>query len=101
MEKIIKKLVLLLLSIAVSACQGPDQRNKWQKQKEKKKEFKERRIPYYNDFVESGGMIDDINNPGKKSIQEAFKEGKQLSIIEGQELEEETKLRKKKQDSFF
>jgi hypothetical protein len=71
-----KKLFILLLSLALTACSNsPAKRNSWQK----KQDFKQRRDIYYNQFVESGGMLDDEGNPGKKMVQEALNQGSYFS----------------------
>lgn len=77
------KYIIFFLSLAtiLSACSGPSKRNKWQKNED----FVERRNIYYNDFVESGGMIKEDNvdqvNPMKREIQNALNSGRTVNHI--------------------
>lgn len=71
-----KKITCVLL-IFLTGCSGAAAKNKWQKQEE----FVQRRSIYYNDFVQSGGMIKDEGtaiNPVKKEIQNSLNQGKML-----------------------
>jgi hypothetical protein len=73
--------IFLCVAIILSACSGPASRNKWQKNRD----FVEKRNIYYNDFVESGGMIKEENadqvNPMKREIQNALNGGKTVNHI--------------------
>lgn len=76
-----KKVILtILLGISLVGCSsGVSKKNKWQKNED----FIARRSIYYNDFVQSGGMVKDENtdqtNQVKKEIQNSFNQGKLMS----------------------
>ena len=71
--------IVFITSFALVGCGGPAKRNKWQKQED----FTNHRTIYYNDFVESGGMIKDESsdqiNPLKKEIQNALNQGRVIN----------------------
>lgn len=76
-----KFVVLVCVAALLSGCGGPAKRNKWQKNED----FVERRNIYYNDFVQSGGMMKDENsdqvNPMKRQIQNAINQGQTINHI--------------------
>ena len=73
--------ILICSALLLSGCSSTAKRNKWQKNED----FVERRNIYYNDFVESGGMIKEENsdqvNPMKREIQNALNQGKTVNHI--------------------
>lgn len=73
--------ILICAALLLSGCSSAAKRNKWQKNED----FVERRNIYYNDFVESGGMIKEENsdqvNPMKREIQNALNQGKTVNHI--------------------
>lgn len=75
-----KKFMIIIASFILLGCSGPEKRNSWQE----KEDFSNKRSVYYNDFVESGGMIkdDDQVNPVKKQIQSALQQGRVINQIQ-------------------
>ena len=67
--------IIAMASVTVACSNGPTKRNSWQKNSA----FKNKKEIYYNQFVESGGMIPDESNPAKRSVQEALNQGSYLS----------------------
>lgn len=69
------------MALLLTGCGNAQKRNKWQKQED----FIERRSIYYNNFVESGGMIKDDNtdqvSPVKRQIQQALNQGTTVTHI--------------------
>lgn len=77
-----KIIFTIAIAVVLVGCGGPAKRNSWQNEKD----FKKRRTIYYNEFVESGGMMKDESsdqiNPLKKEIQNALNQGKVINQIE-------------------
>ena len=66
---------LLPIIALVCGCSSPASRNKWQGEID----FKEKRQVYYNEFVEEGGMKNEVGQQSsglKKEIQDAIKQGR-------------------------
>lgn len=70
-----KKILILSLVVILTGCNGSMKRNSWQKTKD----FKAKRELYYNQFVESGGMMPDESDLKKKTVQEALNQGSVLA----------------------
>ena len=76
MKKILISSLLIMTLFTINGCSNsPMKRNSWQKNND----FKAKRDLYYNQFVETGGMIPDESNPTKKAVQDALNQGSYLS----------------------
>ncbi len=73
--------ILICIAAILTGCGGPTKRNKWQRSED----FVDRRNIYYNDFVQSGGMMKDETSdqitPMKKQIRNAFNQGQTINHI--------------------